>query len=53
MWNQFEPIFFLALRGSECVTVGNTMDGNTKMNHDPGELGELERSVLLIVWRLG
>ena len=29
------------------------MDGNTKANHDPGELGELERSVLLIVWRLG
>ena len=27
------------------------MDGNT--NHDPGELGELERNVLLIVWRLG
>jgi len=23
------------------------------MNHDPAELGELERSVLLIVWRLG
>jgi BlaI family transcriptional regulator, penicillinase repressor len=35
------------------VTVGNTMDGNTKAIHDPGELGELERSVLLIVWRLG
>ena len=29
------------------------MDGNTKAIHDPGELGELERSVLLIVWRLG
>ena len=29
------------------------MDGNTKTNHDPGELGELERSVLQIVWRLG
>jgi BlaI family penicillinase repressor len=36
-----------------CVTVGNTMDGNTRTNHDPGELGELERSVLLIVWRSG
>src|ERR1700751_711225 len=43
----------LAFWGRECVTVGNTMDGNTKTNHDPGELGELERSVLLIVWRLG
>jgi BlaI family transcriptional regulator, penicillinase repressor len=29
------------------------MGGNTKVNHDPSELGELERSVLLIVWRLG
>src|ERR1700739_1620868 len=29
------------------------MDGNTKANHDPGELGELERNVLLIVWRIG
>jgi BlaI family transcriptional regulator, penicillinase repressor len=25
----------------------------TKANHDPGELGELERGVLSIVWRLG
>jgi BlaI family transcriptional regulator, penicillinase repressor len=29
------------------------MDGNTSPNHDPAELGELERSVLLIVWRRG
>ena len=29
------------------------MDGNTRTNHDPSELGELERNVLLIVWRLG
>jgi predicted transcriptional regulator len=29
------------------------MDGSTKPNHDPSELGELERDVLLIVWRLG
>jgi BlaI family penicillinase repressor len=29
------------------------MDGNTRANHDPAELGELERSVLQIVWRLG
>ena len=29
------------------------MDGNTITNHDPGELGELERGVLDIVWRLG
>jgi predicted transcriptional regulator len=38
---------------ADCATVGNTMDGNTKTSHDPGELGELERSVLLIVWRIG
>ena len=29
------------------------MSGNTDTHHYPGELGELERSVLLIVWRLG
>jgi predicted transcriptional regulator len=27
------------------------MTGNTKTCHDPAELGELERSILLIVWR--
>ena len=44
----------LAFAEGLCVTVGNTMGGNTNANnHDPGELGELERSVLLIVWRLG
>ena len=36
-----------------CVTVSNTMDRNTQLDHDPGELGELERSVLLIIWRMG
>lgn len=29
------------------------MDGNTRAYHDPGELGELERSVLTIIWRVG
>lgn len=29
------------------------MTGNTRPSHDPAELGELERSVLLIVWRSG
>jgi BlaI family penicillinase repressor len=29
------------------------MNGSTKPTHDPAELGELERSVLLIVWRDG
>lgn len=29
------------------------MTGNTSTIHDPAELGELERSVLLIVWRRG
>jgi BlaI family transcriptional regulator, penicillinase repressor len=29
------------------------MTGNTEYDHDPAELGELERSILLIVWRLG
>ncbi|MGD0894327.1 MAG: BlaI/MecI/CopY family transcriptional regulator [Terracidiphilus sp.] len=29
------------------------MKGNTTPPHDPAELGELERDVLLIVWRRG
>lgn len=29
------------------------MERNTQPDHDPGELGELERSVLLIIWRMG
>ncbi len=29
------------------------MNGNTSPPHDPAELGELERDVLLIVWRHG
>jgi len=29
------------------------MTGNSKGTHDPAELGDLERSVLLIVWRRG
>jgi predicted transcriptional regulator len=29
------------------------MESNTKASHDPAELGGLERSILLIVWRLG
>jgi predicted transcriptional regulator len=27
------------------------MESNTAFDHDPAELGELERSILLIVWR--
>jgi BlaI family penicillinase repressor len=29
------------------------MTGNTTSRHDPAELGELERNILLIVWRIG
>ena len=29
------------------------MSSNTDTSHDPAELGELERSILSIVWRLG
>jgi BlaI family penicillinase repressor len=32
--------------------VSNTMTSNTPSNHDPAELGELERDILGIVWRL-
>jgi len=36
-----------------CATVSNTMTSNTTPGHDPAELGELERSILLIIWRIG
>lgn len=36
-----------------CATVRNIMTGNTRFDHDPADLGELERSILLLVWRLG
>lgn len=29
------------------------MTSNTTFDHDPVELGELERSILLIIWRMG
>jgi BlaI family transcriptional regulator, penicillinase repressor len=29
------------------------MTSNSTPDHDPAELGELERSILLIVWRMG
>ena len=29
------------------------MASNTPSHHDPAELGELERSILSIVWRIG
>lgn len=35
------------------VTVCNIMASNTPSDHDPAELGELEREILSIVWRLG
>lgn len=35
------------------VTVSNIMMGGINPAHDPAELGELERGVLSIVWRLG
>ena len=34
-----------------CATVSNIMNSNTASGHDPAELGELERSILSIVWR--
>lgn len=48
-----QKIFFeiaLPIRLSTATT-SNTMDSNTTVSHDPAELGELERSILLIVWR--
>ena len=43
-------LFFLARSRLRYVTVCNIMASNT---HDPAELGELERELLSIVWRLG
>jgi len=37
----------------EYVTVSNTMTSNATPDHDPAELGELERDILSIVWRVG
>jgi BlaI family penicillinase repressor len=34
-----------------CATVSNTMNSNTASAHDPAELGELERSILSIIWQ--
>ena len=33
--------------------MGNILTRNTRSGHDPVALGELERSILLIVWRTG
>jgi BlaI family penicillinase repressor len=44
---------FLACSPNLCVTVSNTMTGNTSTSHDPAELGELERGILSIIWRVG
>src|ERR1700739_2603474 len=50
-------IFFLlaAIDSSHIfyATVSNTMTSNATPEHDPAELGELERSILLIVGRIG
>lgn len=35
-----------------CVTVCNIMARSSEPTHDPAELGELEREILGIVWRL-
>ena len=48
-------IFFVARSRLVCVTVSNIMDGNTQYpmteeSHDPAELGELERSILQLLW---
>jgi BlaI family transcriptional regulator, penicillinase repressor len=39
--------------GNRCVTVRNIMNRSTQETHDPVELGELERRILLIVWHRG
>jgi len=54
-----EAVSFLKEKSSEFLlhhailyaTVRNIMASNTTTSHDPVELGELERSILSIVWR--
>ena len=46
-------LIFLWRSTAHYVTLGNTMVSNTPTGHDPAELGELERGILSIVWRLG
>jgi len=41
----------LARSPISCVTVGNAMMCSITPFHDPAELGELERDVLVIIWR--
>jgi BlaI family transcriptional regulator, penicillinase repressor len=53
IWEPQTPItkfFFVVCSPRICVTVCNTMASNT---HDPAELGELEREILSIIWRVG
>jgi BlaI family transcriptional regulator, penicillinase repressor len=35
------------------ATVSNVMDSNTTKGHDPADLGELERSIMRLVWQHG
>ena len=49
----FQPKICLACSPRLHVTVSNIMVSNSNLDHDPSELGELEREVLSIVWRLG
>jgi len=35
---------------AHCATIGSIMSSNTTGGHDPGELGELERAILQLVW---
>ena len=36
-----------------CATVRNIMASNSQTSHDPADLGELERGILLLIWRVG
>jgi hypothetical protein len=38
---------------SSDATVCNVMAGNTTKSHDPADLGELERSIMQLVWQHG
>jgi BlaI family transcriptional regulator, penicillinase repressor len=38
---------------NDSVTVGNVMTSNAAQRHDPADLGELERSIMRLVWQHG
>lgn len=55
LFRETDFLFFAAIDSLRIfyATVSNTMTSNIPSEHDPAELGELERSILVIIWRIG